>query len=136
NVFLLLYLLLCHTATNAADAPLWLRYPAISPDGSTIVFAYRGDLYKVAAGGGEATPLTMDGQRNCMPVWSRDGKYIAFAGNHHGNFDVFIVPAAGGEAKRLTRHSADEYPYDFSHNDKFVLFGAVRLDAPANRQFP
>src|SRR5690606_11235833 len=67
NVFPLLYLLLFYTATNAADAPLWLRYPAISPDGSTIVFAYRGDLYKVAAGGGDATPLTMDGQRNCMP---------------------------------------------------------------------
>lgn len=136
NVFLLLYLLLFYTATNAADAPLWLRYPAISPDGSTIVFAYRGDLYKVAAAGGDATPLTMDGQRNCMPVWSHDGKYIAFAGNHHGNFDVFIMPAAGGEIKRLTAHSADEYPYDFSHKDDAVLFGAVRLDDPANRQFP
>ena len=35
-----------------------MRYPAISPDGKTIVFSYKGDLYKVSSGGGDATPLT------------------------------------------------------------------------------
>ncbi len=70
-----------------------------------------------------------------MPVWSRDGSSIAFAGNQAGNFDVYLIPSAGGEARRLTWHSADEFPYDFSV-DKGVIFGAVRLDDPENRQFP
>lgn len=124
---------LCHIVL-AADVPSWLRYPAISPDGKTIVFTYRGDLYKVPTAGGSAIPLTLDSSYECMPVWSRDGKSIVFAGNRFGNFDLFIIPATGGKAKRLTWHSADEYPYDLV-NDK-VIFGAVRLDDPENRQFP
>jgi Tol biopolymer transport system component/C-terminal processing protease CtpA/Prc len=134
RAFLLLCLTFPRMAADAAGGPLWLRYPAISPDGKTIAFTYRGNLYKVPAAGGTATPLTMDGANNSMPVWSRNGASIAFAGNRSGNFDVYVVPSAGGEAKRLTWHSADEFPYDFT--DKGVIFGAVRLDDPNNRQFP
>lgn len=126
--------LLLGLTASAAENPLWLRYPAISPDGRTIVFTYRGNLYKVPSAGGTAVPLTMDGAGNCMPVWSRNGGAIAFAGKKAGNFDVYVVPSEGGEAKRLTWHSADEFPYDFPENG--VVFGAVRLDDPANRQFP
>ncbi len=43
---------------SANDEPLWLRYPSISPDGQTIVFNYKGNIYKVSANGGVATPLT------------------------------------------------------------------------------
>lgn len=132
-LLLLCFTVLFHTITMAY-VPSWLRYPAISPDGKTIVFSYRGDLYKVPAAGGTATALTSDSTQECMPVWSKDGKSIVYAGNRFGNFDLFIIPATGGEPKRLTFHSADEYPYDLI-NDK-VIFGAVRLDDPNNRQFP
>ncbi len=71
-----------------------------------------------------------------MPVWSNDGKSIAFASNRYGNFDVFIVPADGGEPRRLTWHSANEYPYAFSADGKSVIFGGIRQDAAAHRQFP
>lgn len=129
---LLLAPLFCLAQPEAA----WLRYPAISPDGSQIVFTYKGDLYKVAASGGTAMPLTLHEAHDYMPVWSRDGKHIAFASDRYGNFDVFIMPAEGGEAKRLTTHSAGEVPYSFSADGKQVLFGAARLDAAANRQYP
>ncbi len=118
--------------TNA----LWLRYPSISPDGKSIVFTYKGDLYKVASTGGAALPLTLHEAHDFMPVWSHDGKYIAFASDRYGNFDIFIMPASGGEAKRLTYHSAPEYPYDFTSDDKSVVFGASRMDLADNRQFP
>lgn len=36
----------------AAEAPLWLRNTAISPDGATIAFTYRGDIFTVPVGGG------------------------------------------------------------------------------------
>src|SRR5450759_5415887 len=83
-----------------------MRYPAISPDGQTIAFTYKGDLYRVAASGGAATPLTQHPAEDFMPVWSHDGASIAFASDRHGNFDIYVMPAAGGEAKRLTFHSA------------------------------
>lgn len=119
-----------------ANTPSWLRYPAISPDGKTIVFTYKGDIYKVPATGGVAMPLTQHEAHDYMPVWSHDGKYIAFASDRYGNFDIFLMPVAGGEAKRLTFHSANEFPYDFSADDKNVIFGAARMDAAANRAFP
>lgn len=129
-------LFLAFSFTSFAQTPSWLRYPSISPDGKTIVFTYKGDLYKVAAGGGTAIPLTMHEAHDFMPVWSRDGKSIAFASDRYGNFDVFVIPAEGGEAKRLSFHSAAEYPYSFTNDNKNVIFGAARMDLPANRQYP
>lgn len=118
------------------NTPSWLRYPSISPDGKTIVFTYKGDLYKVPATGGVAVPLTLHEAHDYMPVWSHDGKYIAFASDRYGNFDIFMMPVTGGEAKRLTFHSANEFPYDFSADDKSVIFGAARMDDAANREYP
>jgi tricorn protease len=121
---------------NAQDNPLWLRYPAISPNGQKIVFTFKGDLFVVASTGGQATPLTFHDAYDFMPVWSRDGKSIAFASDRYGNFDVFVIPVEGGTAKRLTYHSAAEYPYSFSADDKAVIFGGVRQDAAIHRQYP
>ena len=81
----------------APASPEWLRYPSISPDGKTIVFTYKGDLYRVPAAGGTAAPLTLHEAHDFMPVWSHDGKWIAFASDRFGNFDVFVMPAEGGE---------------------------------------
>lgn len=135
SFFTLLFLLLS-TASYGIDNPLWLRYPSVSPDGSTIVFTYKGDLYRVASEGGTAQQLTFHEAHDFMPVWSRDGNRIAFASDRYGNFNIYVMSAEGGPASRLTYHSGDEYPYAFSHDDSSVIFGAVRQDAPGHRQFP
>ncbi len=119
-----------------ADPALWLRSPAISPDGSTIAFSYRGDLWTVPAGGGAATPRTLNAGYETAPVWSPDGSRIAFASDRYGNFDVFVMPAGGGEATRLTFHSADDVPTSFTPDGKGVLFSSARLDAVTNAQYP
>lgn len=120
----------------AQNNALWLRYPAISPDGKTIVFSYKGDLYRVSGSGGDAVPITLHEAYDYMPVWSHDGKWIAFASDRYGNFDVYIMPSAGGEAKRLTYNSANDYPYDFSPDDTKVLFGTNRNDVYTSARFP
>lgn len=115
---------------------LWLRYPAISPDGKTIVFGYKGDLYKIGTEGGVATPLTISEYHEQMPVWSHDGKSIAFASNRYGNFDVFVLPANGGTAKRLTFNSANDFPSDFTPDNKQVLFSSGHQSTAASVRFP
>ena len=135
------FLILCPALATAEDggpedAPLWLRYPAISPDGETIVFTYRGDLYRVPATGGRALPLTVSAAHDFQPVFSPDGKQLAFASDRYGNFDIFVMPSTGGEAKRLTFHSAADRPSDFTPDGNAVLFSSDRLDAPSNSQFP
>ena len=118
------------------DNPLWMRYPAISPDGKIILFEFKGDIYSVPSSGGTATPLTLSESYEFAPVWSHDGKMIAFASDRYGNFDVFVMPSTGGEAKRLTFHSTSEIPSSFSADDKSVLFTAYRQELTTNVQFP
>jgi Tol biopolymer transport system component/C-terminal processing protease CtpA/Prc len=118
------------------DRAMWLRYPAISPDGKTIAFEYRGNLWKVPAEGGVASALTVGESYNSMPVWSPDGSKIAFASDRNGNLDVYVMPAEGGRATRLTYHSDDETPTSFTPDGKYVLFSAYVLDSPTNSQFP
>jgi Tol biopolymer transport system component/C-terminal processing protease CtpA/Prc len=121
---------------SAAQPALWLRYPAISPDGETIVFSYRGDLFRVPSIGGTATPLTVHAAHDTMPVWSPDSTKIAFASDRYGNFDVFVMDAAGGAATRLTYHSANDQPTSFTPDGAEVLFSSARLDGRDCVQFP
>lgn len=133
---LLLALSVCFAATaQAQDNALWLRYPAISPNGKTIAFGYKGDIYRVDVNGGVAVPVTIHEAQDMMPVWSHDGKQIAFASDRYGNFDVFVMPATGGTPVRLTYNSAGDYPYDFSPDNKLVLFGSGRNAPAANVRF-
>lgn len=83
------------TLTTYAATPLWMRDIQISPDGTEIVFCYKGDIYKVSAKGGTATQLTTQESYESSPVWSPDGKQIAFASDRQGNFDVFVMPSDG-----------------------------------------
>jgi tricorn protease len=134
------FLLLALTAiivhsVQAQTSPLWLRYPVISPDGNTILFGYKGDIYRVDAAGGTATPLTIHEAHDMMPVWSHDGKHIAFASDRYGNFDVFVMPSTGGTPIRITHNSAHDYPYDFSPDNNNVLFGSARNIQAENIRF-
>lgn len=50
--------ILLSISTYAQDNPLWMRYCAISPDGTTIAFTYKGDIYTVPSTGGRASQIT------------------------------------------------------------------------------
>ena len=120
----------------AQQNPLWLRYPAISPNGQTILFNYKGDIFKVPAAGGTAVPISISDSYEYSAVWSNDGKTIAFASDRYGNFDIFVMPIDGGEAQRLTFHSNAEKPSSFTKDNQNIIFTAVRQDLYTNVQFP
>ncbi len=136
NLITIFLSLIFASAGLCQNNPLWLRYPAISPDGQTILFTYKGDIYTVSSDGGDARPLTISETYEFEPVWSHNGQQIAFASDRYGNFDVFVMPAGGGEAKRLTYHSSGEIPGSFTIDDQEVMFSAVRQDVVTNIQFP
>ena len=114
----------------------WFQHAAISPNGKIIIFSYKGDIYSVSSQGGMASPLTTNSAWEGYPIWSRDGKNIAFASDRHGNLDIFLMPAKGGKATRLTYHSGNDIPTDFSPDGEGVLFNSTRMDSVHSSLFP
>jgi len=100
KVFVLLSFVCIFQFLTAQNESRMLRFPTIH--GDKIVFSYAGDLYSVSSNGGTAHKLTNYSGYETFPHFSPDGKYIAFTGQYDGNTEVYIIPAEGGEPKRLT----------------------------------
>ncbi len=125
---------------TAQTDPLWMRFCAISPDGSTIAFSYKGDLFTVPVQGGTARQLTSNAEYDAYPVWSPDGQRVAFASAREGSLDVYLIDKDGGAPKRLTTDSGNETPLCFLDNGT-VLFEATNIPTAksilfASRSFP
>jgi len=133
-------------ASWAAGAPVQLtRGPgndteaAWSPDGTRLAFqSDRGGelgVYVLDLGTSEVKPLVVGPGHACFPAWSPDGKLVAYAharftstaaqGLENG-YNLFVVPAAGGEPRRLTGGLARDYAPAFTADGKQLLFSSTR----------
>ena len=112
-------------AAQAQDNPLWMRHPAISPDGKTIAFSYQGDIFTVPSSGGTAKQITSNAAFDSYPVWSPDGNHIAFASNREGSIDVWVMDANGGIPKRVTTNSGSEYPLRWKDNYTIMFKASI-----------
>jgi len=79
-----------------------MRFPDISKD--QIAFSYAGDLWLVGRQGGTARRITSHPGLELFPKFSPDGQSIAFTGQYDGNYNVYVMPAGGGDPKQLTFH--------------------------------
>ncbi len=105
------------------EVPLLLQGPTVSKTG--IVFAYGGYLWSVSREGGAAQQLTTGGHES-DPIFSPDGKWVAFSANYDGNRDVYVIPAAGGEPRRLTWYPGQDGAIGWTPDGKRVLFVSDR----------
>lgn len=124
----------------AQENPLWMRYSAIAPDGQTIAFSYKGDIFTVPVTGGSARQLTTNAAYDARPVWSPDGQRIAFMSSREGSLDVYVMNSTGGAPKRLTYDSGDETPLTWRDNGHILFKASLMPDARtalfASAQFP
>ncbi|HET8966818.1 MAG TPA: PDZ domain-containing protein [Candidatus Acidoferrum sp.] len=122
-VLLAVLLVSANFVWSADDSSLLATEPTISK--AEIVFAYGGYLWTVPRAGGEARQLTTGGHES-SPYFSPDGKWIAFTGQYDGNEDVYVMPAEGGEPRRLTWHPANDGPVGWTPDGKRVAFISTR----------
>ncbi|MFP5286335.1 MAG: protease, partial [Thermoanaerobaculia bacterium] len=115
--------LLLLLSTAAAAAP-WLQSPTLSRD--RVAFVHAGDLWTVGRGGGEAVRLTVGVGRELDPLFSPDGRWIAFTGEYDGNYDVYVVDAEGGLPRRITWHPGMDRVMGWTPDGKRVLFRSGR----------
>lgn len=109
---------------GAEAAPLLLQHPSLSQ--TQIAFDYAGQIFTVPRGGGQAQVVAAGQDANSQPIFSPDGRWIAFTGKYDGNTDVYIVPAAGGEPRRLTWHPGPDVAVGWSPDGQSVLFHSTR----------
>jgi tricorn protease len=116
-----------------AETIQFARTPDLSPDGKTVAFSYLGDIWLAPSEGGTARLLTMHEKHDGNPLFSPDGKHLAFSSNRHGSYDVFVIPLEGGRPTRLTFDSADDHPTGWSPDGKSILFASSRsTEYPGN----
>ena len=116
--------------------PVGPAEPAPSPDGTRLAFSWAGDLWTVSAEGGIASRLTDGPAEDERPVWSPNGRTIAFARREGERRDVWILDLASGGQRQLTRHDAPESPTAFSSDGEVVFFHGGREDGVAVFQVP
>jgi len=112
------------TPTHAQAPPVLAQQPTLSA--TQIAFVFAGDLWSVPRAGGEAKRLTTAAGVESDPVFSPDGKWIAFTGQYDGNVDVFVMPSQGGVPKRLTWHPDADGALGWTRDGKKVMFSSRR----------
>ncbi|MCB1220172.1 MAG: PD40 domain-containing protein [Planctomycetales bacterium] len=122
----------CLAVAQAAAPEAFVEHATISADGRTVWFAAHGDIWSMPADGGTpANRLTDNVAYEDMPVLSPDGSLVAFQSERFGSIDVFVMPAEGGEATRLTWHSYPDHLLGWQPDGRALLVSSLRDDWPA-----
>ncbi|MFD2569496.1 S41 family peptidase [Spirosoma soli] len=102
--------------------------PSLSPDGTEIAFISGGDIWTVSANGGEARLLVSHADNESRPLYSPDGKHLAFTSTRTGNGDVYLLTLETGDLKRLTYDDGSEVLNAWSRDGKYLYFQATSRD--------
>jgi len=126
TIIAIILLLIASTCPAQEESRPYLRHPALSPDGSTICFSCKGDLWLVPATGGQARRLTVNPADDLHPQFSPDGSKIVFASDRYKNSDLYVIPVSGGEPTRLTYYTGSDTPTGWTPDGDTVIFYSYR----------
>ncbi len=79
----------------------------VHPNGKTIIFDMLGDIYTMPISGGDATPLVKGFDWNMQPVFSPDGKKIAFLSDRDGMSNLWVMNADGSDPVQITKETSN-----------------------------
>jgi len=108
---------------QSAEETLLLRSPSVN--GKQVCYTYAGDIYTSDIDGNNTKRLTVHKGVEKKPMFSPNGKWIAFSGNYEGNTDIYVVPAEGGMPQRLTYHPSRDVIRGWNGNNE-IIFTSIR----------
>ncbi len=123
-VFAFLFLFSALSAARAQSAAPYMTEPAISPDRKEIAFVSGGDIWSVPSSGGAAQLLVSHPATESRPMYSPDGRKLAFVSNRTGNGDIYILDFATNDLQRLTFDSALEQLDGWSRDGEWIYFSS------------
>src|SRR5262249_48546400 len=119
-------------ASQAGALP-YCTEPSVSPGGSEIAFASGGDIWTAPVGGGEARLLVSHPASESRPLYSPDGKRLAFVSTRTGNGDIYLLTLDTGDLRRLTYDDAPEVLNGWSSDSKSVFFSSASQDVSGRK---
>ena len=129
RIVVLLSLLSFVTLGQAPKEALpYFAEPSISPDRSEIAFVSGGDIWTVPTAGGEARLLVAHSANESRPIYSPDGKKLAFGSNRTGGGDIYVLTLATGDLKRLTFDDGNDQLDGWSRDGRWVYFTSSSKD--------
>jgi tricorn protease len=110
--------------TATPNETLLLKQPTVSA--THIAFVYAGDLWIAARGQARPQRLTAQKGRTLSPMFSPDGRWIAFSGDYDGSMSVYIISSEGGSPQRLTYHPDADFVRGWTPDGQHILFASAR----------
>lgn len=105
-----------------------VRFPSVSPDGKNIAFSFQGDIWILNTENNIPKRLTIHEAYDSYPVWSPNGKMIAFSSNRYGSTDIFVMNIDGSGLKRLTFYPSNDKINSWNIQDR-IIFESRRINA-------
>src|SRR5262245_27978593 len=110
-------------------APLYsFAEPGVSPDGREIAFTSGGDIWSVPVTGGEARLLVADRENDRRPLFSPDGRRLAFVSTRTGGGDIYVLDLASGHVRRVTWDDGLEQLDGWSADSRSLLYSSTSRD--------
>ncbi|MEO6222604.1 MAG: peptidase S41, partial [Vicinamibacterales bacterium] len=133
--FVVFALLCCWSASTVADSQrqeasgvVAASEPGVSPDGSEIAFASGGDIWSVPSTGGEARLLVSHEATERRPLFSPDGRRLAFMSTRSGGGDIYLLTFDTGAVRRLTSDDGPEMLEGWSADGRWIYLSSSSRD--------
>jgi Tol biopolymer transport system component len=127
NFVLSFVVVLVFSAITVAQQPYFTE-PSLSPDRKEIAFVSGGDIWTVPATGGVAALLVSHSANEARPLYSPDGRQLAFISSRTGNGDIYLLTFATGELKRLTFDDGLDQLDGWSRDGRWIYFSSTSRD--------
>lgn len=116
-------------SSSGAVAPVpYFSDPAVSPDRAEIAFVSGGDIWTVPSAGGEARLLVSHPATEARPVYSPDGKRLAFTSARTGNGDIYVLNFDTNDLRRVTFDDSFEILDGWSRDGRWLYFSSTSRD--------